>query len=97
MIVYRITLKKYSHQLFAYGKFGRWNSAGFFIIYASSTRSLACLQNIVHRSCEGLNQLFKTMEIEIPDNIPVSARSIQSLPTDWREYNNQIYTREIGN
>lgn len=97
MIVYRITLEKYSHQLFASGKAGRWNSHGFFVIYTASTRSLACLENIVHRSGEGLNQLFKTMVIDVPDNIVVSELTIADLPDDWQDYKNQIISREIGN
>ena len=69
MIVYRIsTLTK----PIASGKPARWNSKGNYVIYTSSSRSLTCLENVVHRSGEGLNNLFNVIVIEIPGKIKIT-------------------------
>ena len=66
MLVYRITTKELSTFLAASGNSARWNTKGNNVIYTSSSRALACLENIVHRSGEGLNKIFKVVIIEIP-------------------------------
>lgn len=96
MRVYRITLEKYAHKLFASGRVARWNSNGVFVIYTSSSRSLACLENVVHRSGEGLNHLFSTMVIDIPDDLLIAEVSLDLLSRDWRNFENQSITRRFG-
>ncbi len=71
MLVYRITKTKYANELVASGFRNRWNEDGQFVIYTSDSRSLACLENLVHRSNSGNDQLFRTMIISIPDDIPI--------------------------
>ena len=56
-------------KLIASGNPARWNSKGNYVIYTSTNRALACLENIVHRSGEGLENKFKILTIEIPDII----------------------------
>lgn len=97
MIVYRITLEKWAHSLHASGYPARWNFKGDFVIYTSSSRALACLENVVHRSGEGLNKLFKIMEIEIPDSLEVETVTASILPENWQEFVNLPITQEIGN
>ncbi|KAA3610012.1 MAG: RES domain-containing protein [Calditrichaeota bacterium] len=96
MIVYRITLEKWSTSLQASGFPARWNSKGNFVIYTSASKALACLENIVHRSGEGLNKLFKVMKIEIPENLPVEKVDESGLPDAWQEFTNLPFTQEIG-
>lgn len=96
MIVYRITLEPYSYRLYASGRIARWNSKGTFMIYSASTRSLACLENIVHRGSEGLNRSFRTMVIEVPDELAVAAVTMDDLIAGWRDFRNQAFTRSIG-
>lgn len=96
MYVYRICLAKWSHELKASGAGGRWNSKGKFVIYTAASRALACLENIVHRSGEGLNNSFKVLTIDIPDSIKFSKVNIASLNKDWFEFNNYSYCRSIG-
>lgn len=96
MKVYRITLAEYSDRLFASGRPARWNSKGVFVIYAASSRSLACLENVVHRSGEGLNGLFRTMVIDIPSEIEILETAHRDLPSDWKAFENQYLTRQIG-
>ena len=85
MLVYRICLAEYANELKAYGNASRWNSKGNFVIYAAANRALACLENVVHRSSEGLSHLFKVMVIEIEDTVAVSDLSVSSLETDWHK------------
>jgi RES domain-containing protein len=96
MNIYRITLAEYATALVAPGSEGRWNSYGNKMIYTAATRSLACLENLVHRDGEGLNELFKVMVINVPDNISVADLLIKDLPADWTLYKKQPYTRSIG-
>ncbi len=96
MIVFRITLAQYSNSLIASGKSARWNSNGTFVIYASSSRALACLENLVHRSGEGLNHLFKTLIIEIPDHLMKEECPLHTLPNNWSSFKGQLHTKFIG-
>ncbi len=96
MIVYRITLSKFSDQLYASGRPARWNSAGTFIIYSASSRALACLENLVHRRGEGLDTSFRTLVIEIPDDIKIETFQKDELPKNWTSMKGQLNTKFIG-
>ncbi len=96
MIVYRIALEKWSQKIVASGFAARWNSKGYFVIYTSSSRALACLENVVHRSGEGLNKLFKIMKIKIPDNLEIEEVTLPALKKSWQNFTNFPYTQEIG-
>ena len=84
MEIYRICLAKYAGDLFASGNPGRWNLRGQLVIYAAGSRSLACLENVVHRSGEGLNNVFKVVRINIPDALPIEDLPLAQLPADWQ-------------
>ncbi|CAN5396774.1 RES family NAD+ phosphorylase [soil metagenome] len=96
MIVYRITTVKWAGQLSGSGQAGRWNSKGNFVIYTASTRALACLENLVHRSGEGLNHNFKITEIRIPDDCTAKTISTDDLPSLWFKMENTVHCRRIG-
>lgn len=96
MRVYRITLEPFSHRLYASGQRARWNSKGTFVIYTASNRSLACLENVVHRGGEGLNAVFRTMIIEIPNNLDIEVIEQDSLPVGWQDFTMQNWSRRIG-
>ncbi|MEM9671869.1 MAG: RES family NAD+ phosphorylase [Cyclobacteriaceae bacterium] len=85
MLLYRITKAKYANELVASGFRNRWNDDGQFVIYTSESRSLACLENLVHRSHSGNNQLFRTMIIFVPDELPILTIQEVELPTNWRK------------
>jgi RES domain-containing protein len=82
--IYRICLAKYAGALVASGNPGRWNLRGQFVIYAAGSRALACLENVVHRSGEGLNSLFNVMRIEVPDDLAVEELTLAQLPPGWQ-------------
>ncbi len=96
MLVYRICNNKHSKSLKASGITGRWNSSGKYVIYTASSRALACLENVVHRSGEGYNALFKTVVIEIPEGLKITEVDTTKLPKDWtNSYKNQ-FCRKYG-
>lgn len=95
MLVYRIVLEKYA-SLYASGVEGRWNSNGIKVLYTAETRALACLENVVHRSGEGLNNLFKTLIIDIPSAERIEKIQIKNLPKNWQDFQNEYHCRIIG-
>lgn len=97
MEVYRIALARFADALISPGSQGRWNSQGRYMIYTAGSRALACLENLVHRDSEGLQQLFKLMEIHIPDQVSTEQIPLDSLPPDWTAYEQQRTTRQLGN
>ena len=94
--VYRITTVRWSTKLTASGYPARWNSKGRFVLYTGATRALACLENVVHRSGEGLNHLFKVMVIEYPDDLAVKTINLDELPPNWDSFENYTLTQAIG-
>jgi RES domain-containing protein len=96
MLVYRITATRFAGKLFASGNAARWNPNDVYMIYTASSRSLACLENTVHRSQAGLSQLFSIMTIEIPDHITIEAIRLNDLPPYWADYNEMSFTQNIG-
>ena len=64
---------------------GRWNEKNFPVVYASTTRSLACLETIVHLNARGLPQNRYLVEIAIPADLWTAARreTAASLPVGW--------------
>lgn len=83
MEIFRITLKEFSDKLFAPGFKGRWNEDGQYVIYAASSRSLACLENLVHRNEIPAELIFATMVIEVPDDLAIETIKLEDLPADW--------------
>jgi len=96
MIVYRITKEEYSSILKASGYAARWNYKGSYVIYTAENRSLACLENLVHRSGEGNNALYKVMVIEIPGSLHIDNIEASSLKKDWQKIENYSYCQSIG-
>jgi len=82
--IYRICLAKYAGELVASGNAGRWNLRGQFVIYTAGSRALACLENVVHRSGEGLNNLFKVIRIHVPASLAVEELPLAQLPANWQ-------------
>ncbi len=64
---------------------GRWNAVGDPIIYASQTRSLACLETIVHLNAGALPLNRYLVKVTIPDSIWSAARTeiVATLPVGW--------------
>lgn len=96
MEVFRITLTKWANKLVGSGYPARWNSKGKFVVYAASSRSLATLENLVHRSGEGLNKNFRVITINIPKEVKVKSIRQSSLDKNWTRFNKVSDTRLKG-
>ncbi len=97
MHTYRITTARWAGKLSESGYPARWNVRGTFVIYTASSRALACLENLVHRSGEGLNQNFKITEIEIPDHCSKQIADHATLPVQWYKTEHYPACQHIGN
>jgi RES domain-containing protein len=64
---------------------GRWNEKGAAVVYAAASRSLACLETIVHLAAAGLPLNRYLVEISIPDPVWSAAQreTPMSLPVGW--------------
>ena len=96
MIVYRISALKYADRIQPSGIEARWNRKGQKVIYTSGSRSLACLENVVHRSQRGLGELFKTLVIEVPDYLKMEITEKKTLPVGWNRNDKYRVCQEIG-
>lgn len=96
MLVYRICMNKFATGLFASGRAARWNSNDIKMVYTASSRSLACLENVVHRSQAGLSQLFSVLTINCPETVKIKTIAIADLPPNWTEYEQMAITQKIG-
>jgi RES domain-containing protein len=96
LLVYRITLTKWAGVLRASGQQARWNSKGNNIIYTAGTQALACLENLVHRSGEGLNADFSVTTIHIPDIVSTITLERDELPQNWNTLLGFEKTQLIG-
>ena len=96
MDVYRITLAKWADKLVASGRAARWNSADRFVIYSASSRALACLENVVHRTGRGLQADFRAICIHFPDTLPITTIPLETLPPNWSDYENHSVCQPLG-
>jgi len=96
MHTYRILLAIYSGKLIASGNAARWSSRDVNVIYTASSRSLACLENVVHRSREDLSRHFNLLTIYIPDTLEIKIIGLDDLPSTWSDYDQVMITQTIG-
>lgn len=96
MEVFRITKEKYTNTLYAPAVPGRWNEKGEEVIYTASSRSLACLENLVHKSGRGGTTTYRTMVIEIPDTLAIQEVNLNDLTEDWNQIPLCKECQEIG-
>jgi len=97
MEVYRIVLERFSDQLYAPGLSGRWNYDNEFVIYAASSRSLAAMENMVHKMGQGvLGTNFTIMVLDIPDSLSITKITTPDLPVGWKLESSYADTQPIG-
>lgn len=96
MEVFRVSSKRYSKALVASGKASRWNKDGEFVLYTGEARSLAMLENVVHKAIHtGLD--YETMVISIADEDALYKQvKIASLPKNWRDVEAYAILQDIG-
>jgi RES domain-containing protein len=100
MEIYRITQKEYAEDLSGNGARlfgGRWNSEGFFALYASSTRSLALLETLAHTPAKFLDiKEYQLITISIPDNTATEKIALENLLTGWDAPDTRPFTKRKG-
>ena len=65
---------------------GRWNHAGYSIVYSSGSRSLAALEFLVHVPMALAPDNLSIAKIMITDNIKRESITSNELPLNWRGY-----------
>jgi len=73
---------------------GRWNSRGVLVVYASGTRSLATLENLVHLN-PPLTFKYAAIPVKFDDAL-VEVFPVKNLPADWRTEPPPPSTKAIG-
>jgi RES domain-containing protein len=96
MYVFRITTEKWASTLTGSGYPARWNPQGIFMLYTASSRALACLENLVHRSGEGLNKQFRTVVIDVPEGLSQETVITESLHENWHTRKGHAICQSIG-
>jgi len=65
---------------------GRWNHAGYPVVYTSDSRSLAALEFLVHVPMAFAPENLSIVEINIQENIERESINESRLPLNWRNY-----------
>lgn len=73
---------------------GRWNSPGIAVVYGSQHKSLATLEQLVHRNPRAPNR-FKAYRFQFPDTL-IETLPARSLPDDWRQEPPPPSTQQLG-
>jgi RES domain-containing protein len=100
MEVYRITQQEFADDLTGNGARlfgGRWNSEGFFALYASSSRSLALLETLAHTPAKLLDvKVYRLITLSVPDNILIQKISVKNLLPGWDAPDTRPFTKKTG-
>lgn len=100
MELYRITQEVYAGDLSGNGARlfgGRWNSEGFYALYAASSRSLALLETLAHTPAKMLQKkTYMLVTISVPDKLLPRVIDVKKLAEDWDAADIRQYTQQIG-
>ena len=97
MEVFRICKETFATGLSASGASNRWNKRDQYVIYTGSSRSLATLELIVHKSSIAPLTSYKVMVISIADDDHLIRQTlISSLPVAWRKLSAYSTLQQIG-
>jgi RES domain-containing protein len=97
LLVYNIRKEKYASKLTASGVANRWNLDNQYIIYSASSRALATLELVVHKSAIAVNLDYKVLVIELN----VTEKDIftldnKLLPQNWKSMAAYYQLQKIG-
>lgn len=97
MEVFRISEEQFSKTLTASGKTARWNEDNQYILYSSSSRSLATLEKVVNLNGIMPSALYKVMVISIADEGHLITSILEKdLPKNWRTDTSSQVLRQLG-
>ena len=97
MELFRVSKKLYQQDIIGTGAYlagGRWNTAGNYMLYTASSRSLAILEVLVHISRSKPIDDYSIVVLYIPDEVYIDSVDQTTLPADWRRQYNQ--TQVVG-
>ena len=96
MLIYRLTRAKYTLRDGEGARLhgGRWNHKGTPLIYGAASRALCALE--VLANADELGGDYVITPIELPDDLDVTSRSLESLPLKWDATEPTDETRDIG-
>lgn len=86
--LFRISKSQYINDLSGMGARlygGRWNSAGYPVVYSSGSRSLAALEFLVHTPMVLAPDNLSIVEINIKKNVKRELLTENQLPRHWRD------------
>ncbi|MEO6905816.1 MAG: RES family NAD+ phosphorylase [Ginsengibacter sp.] len=100
MEIFRIAQQEFAEDLTGNGARlfgGRWNSEGFFALYASSSRALALLETLAHTPAKFLDaRVYRLITLSVPDNILTSKIAVINLLPGWDSPDTRPFTKKIG-
>ena len=99
MEVFRIVDYRYKSDLSGKGAGlygGRWNRKDEYVLYTTSSVSLACLELLVNVDLSYRTPNYVLLTIEVPDEFHYKALNMDELPTNWRSRDQYTITRELG-
>ena len=101
LTAWRLVTPKYSAQTDAFSGEGarlfggRWNSAGFRMVYTSETLSLAALETLAHADRKRFERDYVSFKLHIPEHLTLELRG-ENLPEDWRARPSSEGARRTG-
>jgi RES domain-containing protein len=75
---------------------GRWHPRRVRVVYASESRALAALEQLVHLHRPRLPDDFLCFTVDIPDGLPIREVLVGALPAKWRKHPGPPELQEIG-
>ncbi len=75
---------------------GRFHRAGTRVVYTAATLSLAALELLARFEPEDLTADFVSIEVVVPDELPLAKIAPSELPDGWRAFPPLPATQELG-
>lgn len=75
---------------------GRWHHPGTLVVYASESRALAALEQLVHLHRTRLPPHFVCFSLDIPDDVAITEVRARDLPAGWRRHPGPVELQDIG-
>lgn len=97
MELFRLTKRKYQDDLRGTGAFlagGRWNNMGIYLLYTSSSRSLAIVESLAHLTEVNNIEEYAMLVLYVPDDITRTSYTGKKLVKGWQ--NNFTYSQTVG-
>jgi RES domain-containing protein len=97
MEVFRIVKAEFSGTLCTLGRANRWNRKGQKVLYASTSRALATLEQLVHLGSVRPDTDWRVMVISLPDQEAFHhSFYMRDLPQDWRQLSSYAHCQRLG-